>query len=171
MRLISSIRRVTSPSLWPKPTRAASRSDLSVFDLGIVGHCNTRLLCGSLFCDVDCDATRRKRRSGSACYAVGRRWKKSSHFNGKRLLAEVYVANCNQRSTGIAGRFDNSGPGGRWFESTRPDQLNQYLTAKHRLRSIGPHGQAPQAFGITGPDGDRLLPSCHNKHGQSEGDK
>ncbi len=23
------------------------------------------------------------------------------------------------------GRFDNSGPGGRWFESTRPDQIIQ----------------------------------------------
>ena len=49
-------------------------------------------------------------------------------------------------------RAPGSGPGGRWFESTRPDQLNQYLTAKHQLRSVGPHGQAPQAFGITGPD-------------------
>ena len=54
---------------------------------------------------------------------VARWMKKSVRFDEKCLLTEACVTFWQQRSFNVAGRFDNSGPGGRWFESTRPDQF------------------------------------------------
>jgi hypothetical protein len=50
-----------------------------------VGAFQTGVGSQSAFCDVDCDVTRRERRSESPCYEVGR-WKKKVRASQRKVL-------------------------------------------------------------------------------------